>query len=127
MSDEWTGPFPENVETTRRWMVDRKKIAKRSRPSTLELVEGSGAPKLFMLDQDKMIIGRESDVELRIQSPELSRRHLQLTRAHGEYTLVDLESRNGAYLNGIRVHSAVLRDGDQLQLGDMVFIYRTGA
>ena len=33
----------------------------------------------------------------------------------------DFESRNGVFLNGIKVHSAILRDGDILQLADVVF------
>ena len=37
---------------------------------------------------------------------------------------VDQNSANGVYLNGTKTHSAVLRDGDQLQLADVVLIYR---
>ena len=33
---------------------------------------------------------------------------------------------NGIVLNGLKVHSAVLRDGDQVQLGDVVLSYREG-
>ena len=47
-------------------------------------------------------------------------------RIDGEYTLEDLESRNGIYLNGVAVHAAVLRDGDEVQLGDFIFAYQEG-
>jgi pSer/pThr/pTyr-binding forkhead associated (FHA) protein len=53
--------------------------------------------------------------------------HARLQRLDDEYSVEDLDSRNGVFLNGLRVHSAVLRDGDQLQLGDAVFTYTEGA
>jgi pSer/pThr/pTyr-binding forkhead associated (FHA) protein len=36
---------------------------------------------------------------------------------------VDNDSRNGVFLNGVKVHSAVLRDGDVIQVADSVFVY----
>jgi pSer/pThr/pTyr-binding forkhead associated (FHA) protein len=49
-----------------------------------------------------------------------------LTRQGDEYIALDLGSRNGIYLNGIRIHSAVLREGDQLQLGEVILLYHEG-
>jgi pSer/pThr/pTyr-binding forkhead associated (FHA) protein len=46
--------------------------------------------------------------------------------AQGQFTLVDLESRNGVYLNGVKVHSALLHDGDNIQLGTVVFVFHEG-
>jgi pSer/pThr/pTyr-binding forkhead associated (FHA) protein len=37
--------------------------------------------------------------------------------------LVDNDSHNGVILNGVKVHSAVLRDGDVIQAADNVFVY----
>jgi len=49
-----------------------------------------------------------------------------LTRSGPEYTCEDCDSTNGIYLNGVRVQSAVLREGDQIQISDVVFIYHDG-
>jgi len=38
----------------------------------------------------------------------------------------DLESRNGSWLNNLRVHSATLREGDIVQIGDAIFVFRAG-
>ena len=37
--------------------------------------------------------------------------------------LVDNDSDNGVILNGAKIHSAVLRDGDVIQVADNVFVY----
>ncbi|MBL8938142.1 MAG: FHA domain-containing protein, partial [Archangium sp.] len=62
-----------------------------------------------------------------VDSDDVSRTHAQLLRIDDEYTIEDLDSRNGVFLNGLQVHAAVLRDGDQLQLGDVVFTYNEGS
>lgn len=94
------------------------------RAATLELVKGPGAPCTIRLTRDAMLIGRDPSVEIAIDSRELSRRHLRITRVGDEHMCLDQESVNGVFLNGVKIHSAVLRDGDQLQLADCVFIYR---
>lgn len=94
------------------------------RLATLQLVKGPGAPLTFSLTEDAMMLGRDPSVEIAVDSRELSRRHLRITRIGDEHMCLDQGSVNGVFLNGVKIHSAVLRDGDQLQLADCVFIYR---
>jgi pSer/pThr/pTyr-binding forkhead associated (FHA) protein len=96
------------------------------RPHQLEVREGPGKGQKCVLDDQEFIIGRSEKSTLSLESEEVSRQHARLTRIEGEYLIEDLESRNGIVLNGLKVHSAVLRDGDQLQLGDVVLNYREG-
>ena len=101
----------------------------RPRAHLLEITAGPARFKgrRLKLEGDSLILGRSSDVELFLDSDELSRHHVEFTRRNGEYTCTDLDSLNGLFLNGLRVHSVVLRDGDQLQLGDVTLLYREGA
>jgi pSer/pThr/pTyr-binding forkhead associated (FHA) protein len=39
-----------------------------------------------------------------------------------ELQLADLDSANGVYVNGVKTHSAVLHEGDTIQIGDVVFV-----
>lgn len=94
------------------------------RHAALEMVKGPGAPRLYKLLLPSMLVGRDAAADIWVESMELSRRHLRVNRVGDEYMAVDQESRNGVFLNGVKVHSAVLRDGDQLQLADTVFLYR---
>jgi pSer/pThr/pTyr-binding forkhead associated (FHA) protein len=94
------------------------------RPHSLEKIEGQGSPQRIKLDGLELIIGRAEDAQVRLQSQRASRHHAILTRRGVEYAVRDNDSRNGVYLNGIKIYSAILRDGDVLQVADNVFIYR---
>ena len=97
------------------------------RPHLLEGKAGPAIGQKFVLDANELIIGRGEKATLPLDSEEVSRQHAKLTRNEGEYTIEDLGSRNGIVLNGLKVHSAILRDGDQVQLGDVVLAYREGS
>ncbi|MFZ9889597.1 MAG: FHA domain-containing protein [Myxococcota bacterium] len=92
----------------------------------LRLTRGPGAPVDITLTDDHLVIGRSQSCGIFVDSPELSRNHVQLEKQGHEYTLTDLESRNGVFLNGVRIHSAVLRSGDTLQMGNVTFLYLEG-
>ena len=93
------------------------------RPHFLEQEEGVGSPRQIILDAETLVLGRADDADIRIDHPKASRKHALISRQGGEYLVRDNDSRNGFYLNGLRVHSAVLRDGDVIQLTDCVFVY----
>lgn len=97
-----------------------------ARPHVFEVKQGPGLGQKFVLDQNELILGRGEKATLTLDSEEVSRSHAKLTRTDGEYTIEDMDSRNGIVLNGLKVHAAVLRDGDQVQLGDVVLSYREG-
>lgn len=96
------------------------------RAHALEITAGPVQPQRVLLDRDRLSIGRAQGTGLQLDSDEVSRNHCSLTRLDDEYTIEDLQSRNGIYLNGVKVHAAVLRDGDELQLGDVFLLYHEG-
>jgi diguanylate cyclase (GGDEF)-like protein len=66
----------------------------------------------------RMIIGRGSRASFRIDDSGISREHLSVAHAgEGRTSIVDLDSRNGVYLNGRRIKRAVLKDGDKIRIG----------
>jgi FHA domain-containing protein len=72
-------------------------------------------------------IGRTRDNDLRIVDPAVSRLHAMLTVRNGEAMLVDANSRNGIFVNGIQVRYARLDDGDLVTFGTVRFRYRVGS
>jgi len=72
-------------------------------------------------------IGRTRDNDLRIIDPTVSRLHAMLTVRNGEAMLVDANSRNGIFVNGIQVRYARLDDGDLVTFGTVRFRYRVGS
>ena len=118
-------PPVDTLEAMETMVSDQPQVRKQRviRPHFLEQVEGVGAPRQIILDAESLVLGRADDADIRIDHPKASRQHALITRRGGEYTIRDNDSRNGFYLNGLKVHSAVLREGDAIQLTDCVFIY----
>ena len=90
-------------------------------PPFLTLVSSSHASsmgKVFRLYDDESLIGRAPGAQCRIWDPGVSRQHAKIVRQpNGDYVLIDLGSTNGTYLNGLKVKSASLHDGDRIQVG----------
>ncbi len=79
----------------------------------------------FTLSGDRTIIGRDPDVDVRLDNESVSRRHAAIIKSGGRYYLRDLESRNGTYLRGV-LQSAEqpLVDGDRFRVGSSDFVFR---
>jgi FHA domain len=69
-------------------------------------------------------IGRAEDNQLRILDPGISRRHVLITATPAGYTIRDLKSQNGTYVNGQRINETALADGDRITIGEMHLIFR---
>ncbi|MEN6558800.1 MAG: ATP-binding protein, partial [Thermoguttaceae bacterium] len=54
---------------------------------------------------------------------EVSRHHAEIRRVEHEYTISDLNSSNGTFVNGQRIRQHDLQSGDQLQLGSTLMLY----
>ena len=69
------------------------------------------------------MIGRSKDSDIRLEDPNVSRRHAEVRQEDGAYLLVDLDSTNGVAVNGRRTKRARLNEGDTITIGstDLVF------
>jgi len=79
------------------------------------------------INSRRVNIGRTRDNDLRIVDPTVSRLHAMLTVRNGEAMVVDANSRNGIFVNGIQVRYARLDDGDLVTFGTVRFRYRVGS
>lgn len=95
----------------------------KTRAHTLRSIPESAQQLIHKLSEAHVVIGRGNDAALKLDSELVSRQHAVLTRKHDEYLLTDMNSSHGVYVNGLRVHSAILRDGDVIQLGDVLLTY----
>ena len=71
----------------------------------------------FLLDIDVTTAGRHPNAEIFLDDVTVSRKHAEFKRDAQGFTVTDLASLNGTYLNGSRVDSAKLTDGDEVQVG----------
>ncbi|HKY63641.1 MAG TPA: FHA domain-containing protein [bacterium] len=93
---------------------------------SLEVLNGVAAGKKLPLPESKQefIIGRDSAADLTIDENVISRQHVKLERKWGGIVIVDLQSKNGTFVNNDRVEEKLLRDGDKVMLGTVKLLYR---
>ncbi|OGQ04032.1 MAG: hypothetical protein A2W61_08195 [Deltaproteobacteria bacterium RIFCSPLOWO2_01_44_7] len=72
--------------------------------------------KLQQLKEGETILGRAEDIDVSINDSRISRKHLSVKVVSGETTLTDLGSTNGTFVNGKRMQSQILKDGDKVQI-----------
>ncbi|MCZ7681980.1 MAG: FHA domain-containing protein [Sandaracinaceae bacterium] len=90
------------------------------------LVErGPDKGREFVLQEGENGIGRGIDNDVILADVAVSRRHLVVVREGETLRLRDLGSGNGTQVNGKRVSSMVLADGDRIELGETVMAVRT--
>ena len=63
-------------------------------------------------------LGRSQDNHIHLADERASRRHARIDLQQGIYVISDLGSVNGTYVNGQRVQQQILRDGDEIRIGD---------
>ncbi len=91
---------------------------------TLSVTAGPHAGKEFAFDRhDTFLVGRSTDAHLQLSydDPYFSRRHFFVEVNPPRCRVVDLNSRNGIFINGQRVEAAELKDGDEIKAGHTVF------
>jgi pSer/pThr/pTyr-binding forkhead associated (FHA) protein len=120
-------PWEDQPTTVQDVPVPASLRARVKKPFALEQIAGPGAPRELLLESDEIIVGRSAQADISVDGNGISRTHAAIRKSGPEYTFTDLNSANGVYLNGIKTHSAVLREGDMLQLGDAVFVFHEGS
>jgi hypothetical protein len=91
--------------------------------SRLVLVK-DGADQSIPLVRDSYTLGRHRNNDIVVSDPKASSFHARIDRAPEGFVLVDLESRNGSWVNGRRVSSARLATGDEVRIGMARLVYR---
>jgi predicted component of type VI protein secretion system len=86
----------------------------------LVIASGKSAGKAIALKNDKLLIGRAEECDIRPLSDEVSRRHC-LVRVEPDVVWVeDLGSRNGTFVNGVRItEKTKVFDGDLVKVGGL--------
>lgn len=90
----------------------------------LKVLSGSSEGKLIPVTQEKFVIGRSDECQLRPKSDSISRRHCALVQKDERLLLIDLKSRNGTIVNEKKLDPAkakVLKHGDKIQVGKLEF------
>ncbi|MDQ3660830.1 MAG: zinc-ribbon and FHA domain-containing protein [Actinomycetota bacterium] len=109
--DEEVHISPEEVEAGRGVLVVKR---------------GPNAGSKYFLDADVTQVGRHPDSDIFLDDITVSRRHAEIRRDASGFSLHDVGSLNGTYVNRERVEGAELRSGDEIQIGKFKLVVLTG-
>jgi FHA domain-containing protein/zinc ribbon protein len=91
---------------------------------TLVVRSGGGrAGEQFPLERTQTTVGRTPDCDIFLDDVTVSRRHAIVARGAGGFTIEDLGSLNGTFLNRHRIEKADLENGDEVQIGKYRLIF----
>jgi pSer/pThr/pTyr-binding forkhead associated (FHA) protein len=71
----------------------------------------------FLLDADVTTVGRHPEADIFLDDVTVSRRHAEFLRHGTAFEVRDLGSLNGTYFDGVRIETALLSDGAEVQVG----------
>jgi Nif-specific regulatory protein len=91
----------------------------------LAAISGKLKGAIFTLNEDALVIGRETAANLCLADASVSRRHSKIEKQDEKFVITDLESLNGTFVNDVPVRSRVLEHGDRVRIGDSQFVFLT--
>jgi pSer/pThr/pTyr-binding forkhead associated (FHA) protein len=100
----------------------------REGTAMLVVRRGPNAGSRFLLDKEVVTAGRHPESDIFLDDITVSRRHAEIRRGRGgEFTVHDVGSLNGTYLNRERVEDGSLTNGAELQIGKFKLVFFAGA
>ncbi|MGE0709159.1 MAG: diguanylate cyclase [Planctomycetota bacterium] len=94
-------------------------------PKLVVVLRPGAEPMEVPLGRNAITLGREPENDLQLEGLEVSRRHCRIEPLPGGkgYRIVDLNSKNGTFLNGLQVTAMALDFEDQVRVGDSLLVY----
>jgi serine phosphatase RsbU (regulator of sigma subunit) len=93
---------------------------------TLQVISGPLSGRLFTLEREVTVIGRNPECDLVLQPKSVSRKHAAVLRKEGGFLLKDMGSTRGTYVNGQKLtQPVVLQDGNTIQIGEVLLSFNS--
>ena len=113
---------PEATSITSLADLQRELADKGVRTAYLIVLQGADVGEMFKIEGAEMIIGRGQQATLRLNDDGVSRKHARLVRLGDSVILEDMNSANGTVVNGKRVTTHELVDGDKIRFGSTTIL-----
>jgi hypothetical protein len=123
-------PDDQGGETTMLFLLGETEEAAAARAGEgMAIIVRSGggrAGEAYLLEADRLTIGRSPDSDVFLDDVTVSRNHAVLLRTESGFVIEDQGSLNGTFVNRRRVERAALADGDEVQVGKykLTFVVR---
>jgi pSer/pThr/pTyr-binding forkhead associated (FHA) protein len=89
----------------------------------LEITGSEEKDGIFELGETEVVIGRSTECDIQLAVRNVSRKHAHVLFQNEEYLIEDLGSKNGVFVNGIKVAKCVLRSNDQIEIGGVKLVF----
>lgn len=104
---------------------EKKNVQKQWSKSARHMVLTDAEQKfMFTLNSKEILMGRHISVDLRFPDLSVSRYHALLTLDNGIWTLKDLDSKSGTYVNGQKINEKQLHPNDEIRIGKKILYIR---
>jgi pSer/pThr/pTyr-binding forkhead associated (FHA) protein len=120
------GSLDEVLETNENEVVPSRVPSLPPGIALLVVRRGPNAGARFLLDHDVTTSGRHPDSDIFLDDVTVSRRHAEFHRGGSGFTVRDVGSLNGTYVNRERVEAATLANGDEVQIGKFRLVFIAG-
>ena len=88
----------------------------------MKKIDGSTVQAWELADR-ALVGGRGEDVDIRVADDRASRRHFTVLPKEDGYTIQDMNSTNGTWVNGLRITEAALKANDKIRIGTTILIF----
>jgi len=107
----------EEMASEKTAIIDLSAFSGHASDARLTIVDGKDAGKNIEITKDEILAGRSLDNDFVISDISVSRKHFKITKENNRFIVNDLGSGNGIKVNGSKVTSADLSDGDIISVG----------
>lgn len=108
--------FLQKSDSSVKSMIDEI-CSSDSKRAMLVIHRGPSQGSRFLLDTDEISIGRSPESDVFLDDVTVSRKHARIVRKADEFSIIDLHSLNGTYVNSHSITTHLLNMGDELQIG----------
>jgi hypothetical protein len=102
-------------------VMERVEMPPHEQPINAQLI--IAGEQMVRLEEPVINLGRSRDNHVVVDDPYVSRHHAQIRLRFGRYTLFDIQSQSGTYVNDVRIREHPLQAGDVIRLGKIQIIY----
>lgn len=103
-------------------------VRDQERVPILQVVVGPHAGRVFRLDRELTLIGRNQDCDVVLEPKSVSRRHAEVVRRNADFLIRDLGSTRGTFVDGERLsHPITLLNGASVLIGEVTLRYHSQA
>jgi len=113
----------QKIDGFRKDSDELRESDERDRVARLLIGDADGRELRFPLFKNRLTIGRTSYNDIQLNMQFVSRRHAVISTDHGRTRVIDWGSKNGVFVNDVKVSERILKSGDRVTIGTTDFKY----